>query len=875
MKPHISLVLAFPVLLAAQENRSLGAETFTNSLGINMVRIDPGSFIMGSDQGDWDERPAHEVTISRPFLVGMTEVTNAQYEQFDPQHKQLRGKLGLSRDDDEAVVFVSWEDAAAFCDWLSRKEGKPYRLPTEAEWEYACRAGTTTAYHMGEALPDSFHKNVALSWFPGRRSDKDIVPVHVKKTPPNAWGLHDMHGNVEEWCLDWYGPYAADEKADPVGRAAGDFRVTRGGSHSTTLEFLRSANRSGTLPEDKSWLIGFRVVQAEMPSTEPLLAPAGPLNARNVSQDIPSDLAEGPDPTKPYFAGPLQYVTQPPAVACPVFNRHNHCPALVNCANGDLLAIWYTCNTEPGRELGIVASRLSYGEDEWQVASNFWDAPDRNDHASALWVDEKGTLYHFNGLSAAATWGSLATIMRTSTDNGATWSKARLIMPEHGLHHMPIESVIRTREGALLVPCDAVPGGAGGSAVLVSRDDGKTWIDPGEGRPAPDFSAGSTGAWIAGIHAGFVQLLDGRLLAFGRGNNIDGRMPMSVSADLGETWTYSAGPFPPISGGQRLAILRLREGPVLFCSFGREVRFRDEAGAERVGSGLFAALSTDEGQSWEIKRLITDDGQPRTVDGGGNTGRFTMSATSAEPRGYLSICQAANGVIHLISSKQYYAFNLAWINTPPPVPPPPAELDAKTELQATYRPANLPSMDGWRYNGTGAVESEAVEVLPGGGIRIKNGRNQRVRWVGDTKETFAARADTAHTAEITMRVTRSTSNSRGVDFETYVPGIGRAFITVTTSSVFWHGGGLDQIAEKLDNASAPHTYRLALGANGLVQIFRDEKRLAVRSAAGGPDPLARAQGAYIQWGEGAGATEADAEITRLAYDTTGAYRPGP
>ncbi len=677
MKCDVALTLVFAALLALLQNRSPAEDWVTNSLGMTLVRIQPGAFLMGSADGDWDERPTREVTIRRPFWMGATEVTNVQYERFDPKHKPLRGKLGFSKEDDEAVVFVSWEQAVAFCKWLSEKEKKPYRLPTEAEWEYACRAGTTTRYHTGDTLPEPFQKNVGISWFPGKKSDKDIVPLHVAKTPANPWGLYDTHGNVEEWCLDWYGPYAADAQTDPVGRADGDFRVTRGGSHSTTLEFLRCANRSGTLPEDSSWLIGFRVVQAETPSTSPLPALQAPAHARNVSQEIPTDLAEGPDPSRPYFYGPRQYVKQPPAEDCPVYQRHNHCPAIVNCLNGDLLAIWYTCKTEPGRELGIVASRLRYGEDQWQEASDFWDAPDRNDHASALWVDEKGTIYHFNGLSAAATWGSLATVMRTSADNGATWSRARLIMPDHGLHHMPIESVIRTREGAILVPCDAVPGGTGGSAVLVSRDDGRTWIDPGEGRPEPDFSAGATGAWIAGIHAGFVQLADGKLMAFGRGNTIDNRMPVSVSSDLGENWTYGASPFPPIGGGQRLVILRLREGPILFCSFGREVRFKDTAGNEQTGSGLFAALSNDEGQSWEIKRLVSDDGPPRTVDGGGNTGPFTMSATSAELRGYLSISQAANGVIHLISSKQHYAFNLCWLNTPPPAPPEPAASKAK------------------------------------------------------------------------------------------------------------------------------------------------------------------------------------------------------
>lgn len=654
-----------------------------NSIGTELVRIEPGSFVMGTPEGgDFDERPVHKVAISRPFLMGATEVTNAQYERFDPGHKRLRGKLGFSKEDDEAVVFVSWRDAVRFCRWLSEKEGKPYRLPTEAEWEYACRAGTTTPYHTGEELPKEFHKNVRASWYPSNRSDQsEVVPLVVGRTPANARGLHDMHGNVEEWCHDWYGPYVEQDQTDPVGRADGDFRVTRGGSHSTTLEYLRSTNRMGTLPEDRSWLIGFRVVLGEMPETEPLPVPPPPLNRREVMAPAEGDSpifadhsvvpgksgqSPGPDPAKPYFKDPQTYVKIAANSEGPMFSRHNHDPALVECPNGDLLAIWYSCRSEAGRELCIVASRLRYGQEQWEPASPFWDAPDRNDHAPAAWADGKGMIYHFNGLSAAATWGNCAIVMRVSTDSGATWSKARLIMPEHGVHHQPVESVFQTREGLIVLPCDAVPGGSGGTAVVIGRDGGKSWYDPGEGRPQPDFRDGGTGAWIAGIHAGVTQLKDGRLLAFGRGDGIDGHMPRSISSDLGKNWSYRASEFPPIGGGQRLILMRLEQGPIFFASFAEKISITDASGGQRPVSGLFAALSTDEGQTWQIKRLVSDDGPPRQVDGGGNTGKFTMSFESAEPRGYMSACQTPDGVIHLISSKQHYAFNLAWLSTPAP-----------------------------------------------------------------------------------------------------------------------------------------------------------------------------------------------------------------
>jgi len=198
----------------------------TNSLGIRLMKIPAGSFQMGQDAGgDWDESPAHQVTISRSFLISATEVTFEQFRQFRPQHEaHTAGK----------ATGVSWYDAVAFCEWLSKKEGKPYRLPTEAEWEYVCRAGTTTKFWSGDQPP-------------------------VEASAPNPWGLQNLHDSTMEWCADWYGPYCPEVQTDPVGPDAGLVRVVRGdkpdndkvadGPRQTAGPYYhRSANRAGLPP---------------------------------------------------------------------------------------------------------------------------------------------------------------------------------------------------------------------------------------------------------------------------------------------------------------------------------------------------------------------------------------------------------------------------------------------------------------------------------------------------------------------------------------------------------------------------------------------------------------------------------------------------
>ncbi len=655
---------------------------FVNSLGMKMVRVEPGSFMMGQERdnngknitltygdrqfmgGELDEKPVHQVTISTGFHMSATEVTNARYEQFDPEHRSFRGKKsGLSSNDDEAVIFVSWEDATAFCKWLSNREGKLYRLPTEAEWEYACRAGTTTRFNAGDTLPKVFHKYQKHSAKP------KPVSLQVGVTPPNAWGLYDMHGNVEEWCYDWYGPYEAGRQVDPVGRKSGLWKVARGGSHNVYLKSLRSANRMSTLPQDKHWIIGFRVVHGPMPGTRPLNPVGPPLNAQDVSQK-PHDWSQRPDMSRPYFEGPIPYVIKPKNPEAVPFFFHNHCPSITWLANGDLLAAWFSCARERGRELGIVASRFRRDKGRWDEASAFLNARDRNMHGTALYTDKNGKIYHLNGLGTDGWWIKLALIQRVSTDNGATWSFPRLVDPEHR-ENIPHMGISRTRQGRLIFPVDM----ARGTGLYVSRDAGRSW----------EFvTHRANGRHILGVHAPVAQLADGRLMSLGRGKQIDGRMPISLSADMGRTWTYSASEFPPVKGGQRTVLLRLRDGAILYVGFTDTAKYesvildrprprklsekgiliKDAAGKERRVYGMFGAVSFDEGKSWPVKKLITAGGPARKLNGNAWTQDFIMDETHAEPLGYLAAKQSPDNIIHLISSGLHYRFNLQWLKTP-------------------------------------------------------------------------------------------------------------------------------------------------------------------------------------------------------------------
>lgn len=391
--------------------------------------------------------------------------------------------------------------------------------------------------------------------------------------------------------------------------------------------------------------------------------------AEDVSQDAAAWNRENADGER-FFAEPIVFVV-PPQDDDEPFYRHNHQPSITWLPNGDLLAIWYSTEAESGTELTVLASRLRAGNDAWDAASEFLKAEDRNMHGSSIFHDGRGTVYHFNGMGpkGGTGWAKLALLMRTSRDNGVTWSPVRAIGPEIKGRHQVISGTLLTAEGVLIQNCDATPAGNGGTALHLSRDGGTTWRDPGADKPQPEFTQGGRGeGTIAGIHAKVVQLDDGRLLALGRGDSINGKMPMSLSDDLGETWTYQASPFPPIGGGQRLVLRKLSEGPLLLVSFTSENRrnpeatpmeFIDQSGNRFQGHGMYAALSFDDGKTWPLRKLLTPGSGE--YDGGAHTGKFTAAPTRAEHAGYLAATQTPDGTVHLISSRLHYRFNLAWL----------------------------------------------------------------------------------------------------------------------------------------------------------------------------------------------------------------------
>jgi formylglycine-generating enzyme required for sulfatase activity len=236
------------------ELEPLSAKRFTNSLGMHFVLMPAGTFMMGSGieaEVDEDEQPQHQVTFSHPFYLQTTPVTQGQWHQVMDENPSFFRECG----EDCPVENVSWDEVQEFIEKLNRMEGTDqYRLPTEAEWEYACRAGSTGSFCFGD-------KEAELGIYAWYEDNSQGSPYPVGRLKPNAWGLYDMHGNVYEWCQDWYGKYPTGPVTDPNGPFSGEYRVLRGGAWNGDADDLRSAYRLRFSPGYRYGHVGFRVAR--------------------------------------------------------------------------------------------------------------------------------------------------------------------------------------------------------------------------------------------------------------------------------------------------------------------------------------------------------------------------------------------------------------------------------------------------------------------------------------------------------------------------------------------------------------------------------------------------------------------------------------
>jgi formylglycine-generating enzyme required for sulfatase activity len=300
------LLLSITVMLLGQQIVNAAEPTYSVTTGsdklgrwcdlqlgsatMRLRELPAGTFWMGSPEtevGRYSDESRHQVTLSRSFAIGQFEVTQAEWkaamgslpkvysgtikgpsrgpdEEVDNNEratKVVQPKDVISTKGDVPIVFVSWEDCQAFCNRVNAGlTGWRVRLSTEAEWEYACRAGTETAFNNGRSVksPRAEDKNLdPLAWYQ-EGGDRTLKPVGRKQ--PNAWGLFDMHGNASEWCADYLGPYDDRPVTDPRGPDRGEFRVIRGGSIDLNSEDCRSAWRMGRDANEQHKAIGFRLV---------------------------------------------------------------------------------------------------------------------------------------------------------------------------------------------------------------------------------------------------------------------------------------------------------------------------------------------------------------------------------------------------------------------------------------------------------------------------------------------------------------------------------------------------------------------------------------------------------------------------------------
>lgn len=621
------------------------AKEHVNSIGMKMVRIPAGRFLMGNDaatdptsfgqtkflpNGDYDERPTRQVTISRDFFISETEITVNQFQRFR-YDVQDDGRFS------PFATNVTWDEAQAFCAWLSEKEKRTYRLPSEAEWEYAARGATGGPFPKGDTAPASGEAN--------------------------QFGVKNMNTDALEWVSDWYGPYPGQTETDPVGPKEGVARVVRGGGimgpfHGSPAGMLpyyrRSQNRASIAPSYRSGFIGFRVVAGAV-LAEPS-RPAEPVFAQQfVKSATVAPVQAVATPlfrVRPILPSPPENMW-PDAIAAsgvnPGFLGHIHSAGAAACSNGDVVWVAFASSTPDTEYLPNTVwmmSRLRRGSDQWDMPSMFYDFADVNDQSALLW-GEGATLRFFGG---GVGLRNVPFRQRESVDCGATWgpvSIPEVIGTSAGYHPQPINSAFRGPNGEMLLASDAV----GASSLLWrSRDEGKSWEDTG----------GRTG----GRHTTYVTLRDGSILGMGgKNSDIDGYMPYYLSRDGGKSWTTHKSQFPAMNTNQRPTVIRLASGRLLFASDWQDRQGKQPQ--EITERGAFVAISNDEAKTWHVKTLPHTRRHEAAVFRDRDPIDWSPYHHEDHTLGYSVATQTPDGLIHLISSMTQpsleFEMNEAWI----------------------------------------------------------------------------------------------------------------------------------------------------------------------------------------------------------------------
>ncbi|HSU57641.1 MAG TPA: hypothetical protein VLT36_26600 [Candidatus Dormibacteraeota bacterium] len=512
------LVAGAFLFVAATPTKTSGA-TLTNRFGTRFVRIDPGTFDM--------DHSGFRVTLSQPFYIMDRSVLDAD----------LPDALKSSPKDS------TWHEASQFCAWLSRADGRNYRLPTEAEWEWARQQLEGTSFEQ------------------------------------------------REWMADWYRTLTPDLARDPAGPSTGLTKVIRSGT-----------NRLSLPPEAKSspWGLpktSFRIVISE--ATGKFVPP--PFSQVAIKQTPVSKLS-GRDVAAPYFnarfALPIPPDNSPLGEAGfvgldPAVMGHLHSPGLEVLPNGDVLAIYFSAKDSRGASESdtntcFVQARLRYGAEEWDPPELFCDFKDLNDQSGLLWREGE-TIRFFGG--GRGEFPLMPFRMAVSSNNGATWTTSLpyLDAPARSYTPQPIASAFRGGDGGIYFAMD---GAKEESFLWRSMDDGTHWHDMG----------GRTGA----RHSAIVPLDNrGRLLSIGGKNtSIEGWSPQNISIDYGATWSPSVkSPFPALGGNQRPCMIRLSDGHLCLVTDS----YHRKQGSSPTGwtdsPGCVVAISKDDGSTWRIKRL--------------------------------------------------------------------------------------------------------------------------------------------------------------------------------------------------------------------------------------------------------------------------------